>query len=63
MNGIEAVKGIVEHDKEAKVVMLSSVGTKENLKEALKAGASDFIQKPVEIEILKKTLVKFSKGA
>ena len=63
LNGIEAVKGIVKHDKDAKVVMLSSVGTKENLREALKAGASDFIQKPVEIEVLKKTLDKFSEGA
>jgi|LGVF01.1.fsa_nt_gb two-component system chemotaxis response regulator CheY len=61
LNGIEAVKSLVEYDKEAKVIMLSSVGTKENLRDALKFGALDFIQKPIEIEVLKKTLDKFSK--
>lgn len=61
LDGIGAVEGIMEIDKSAKVIMLSSVGTKENLSRALKAGAVDFIQKPVEIEVLKRTLGKFSK--
>jgi len=63
LNGIGAINGIIEIDKNAKVIMLSSVGTKENLSEALKAGAVDFIQKPVEMEILKRTLDKFYKEA
>jgi len=61
LDGIGAVEGIVEFDENAKVIMLSSVGTKENLSKALKVGAVDFIQKPVEMEILERTLVKFSK--
>jgi two-component system chemotaxis response regulator CheY len=61
LDGIGAVNGIIKMDKEAKIIILSSIGTKENLSKALKAGAVDFIQKPIEIEMLKRTLDKFSK--
>ena len=47
-NGIEAVTEIVQFDQSARVVILSTVGTKTNLKKALEAGAYDFIQKPFE---------------
>jgi len=56
-NGIEAVKEIIEFDKEAKVVMASSAGTKEHVKEAIKAGAFEFIQKPWEKEQINKILL------
>ncbi len=46
-DGIQAVKEIVEFDPEAKIVMASSVGTQSLLKDALKAGAKDFLQKPI----------------
>lgn len=55
-NGIEAVKEIIEFDKDAKVVMASSAGTKEHVKEALKAGAFEFVQKPWEVEQINKIL-------
>ena len=41
--------------------MLSSVGTKENLGLAIKAGAMEFIQKPVEVDVLQRIIDKFSK--
>ena len=47
LTGVEALKAILAMDSNAKVVMLSSVGTQENLKEAINAGACNFIQKPV----------------
>ncbi|HEY5562701.1 MAG TPA: response regulator [Clostridiaceae bacterium] len=56
-NGIEAVKEIIEFDKDAKVVMASSAGTKEHVKESLKAGAYDFIQKPWEKEQINKIIL------
>lgn len=59
INGIEAVRGIKNHDPMAKIVMLSSVGTSENLKEAIQAGAVDFMQKPVDMSLLTSTLNKF----
>ncbi|WP_291634809.1 response regulator [Clostridium sp.] len=56
-NGIEAVKEIIEFDKDAKVVMASSAGTKENVKESIKAGAFEFVQKPWEKEQINKILL------
>lgn len=61
-NGIEALHDIRLLNSKAKVIMISSVGTETYLKEALKAGAVDFIQKPVEYEVLEKILLKHSKG-
>lgn len=61
-NGIEALRDIRLINSKAKVIMISSVGTETYLKEALKAGAVDFIQKPVEYENLEKILLKYSKG-
>ncbi len=49
-SGVEALKEILKINPEAKVVMVSSVGTQENLKEAIKAGAYDFLQKPLDHE-------------
>ncbi len=54
--GIEAVKEIVEFDKSAKIVMASSSGTKTHLKNALEAGAYEFIQKPFEESTIKNIL-------
>ena len=47
--GIEALKEIKAFDKDAYVVMASSVGTQSKLKDAIVAGASDFLQKPFEM--------------
>ena len=47
VTGLDALKQIVEDDPDAKVIMASSVGTQGHLKEALKAGAADFLQKPI----------------
>jgi two-component system chemotaxis response regulator CheY len=45
-DGFQALRSIKEIENNAKVIMLSSVGTASNLMEALRQGASDFIQKP-----------------
>ncbi len=52
VNGLECLKRLKEMDKDAKVVMITSTGTKENLREALDLGAIDFIQKPWKEEQL-----------
>ncbi|TWH52068.1 response regulator [Sporomusa sp. KB1] len=46
LDGLEALKQIKQCDKSARVIMLSSTGTAKKLLEALKNGATDFIQKP-----------------
>ncbi|WP_300524644.1 response regulator [Aminiphilus sp.] len=45
-DGIVALEEIREIDPGARVVMASSVGTSQNLKRAIDAGAFDFVQKP-----------------
>jgi len=56
LDGIEALKKIKEIDANANVVMVSSVGTKTNLMDALKVGAKDFIQKPYDKEQITRIL-------
>lgn len=51
-DGIEVVKDIIAYDPNAKIIMVSSVGTQTNLKAALEEGACDFIQKPASLEDL-----------
>lgn len=60
-DGLTALREIIAHDPSAKVIMLSSIGTKDNLQEALKAGAIDFIQKPFDQQGLFNLFQQFSK--
>lgn len=55
-NGIEATREIMEFNEHAFIVMASSVGTQTNLKEALKLGAKEFIQKPLNTEQIQKVI-------
>lgn len=54
--GISALEEIKTYDTNAKIVVLSSIGTQTNLKAALKAGALDFIQKPWDEDQLSKVI-------
>ena len=55
-DGITATKEIMEFDPKAVIIVISSVGTQTHLREVIKAGAKDFIQKPVDAELLKQVL-------
>lgn len=46
-DGNAAIREIIEFDKNAAIIVVSSVGTQSQLKAAIEAGASDFIQKPI----------------
>lgn len=52
MDGIGGVKKIVEFDPNAKIIMLSSMGSEDKVTQALEAGALNFISKPFEDEKL-----------
>ena len=54
--GIEAVTEILAFDSKAKVVMASSVGTQKYLKDAINAGAYEFLQKPIDNNLVQKIL-------
>lgn len=55
-DGITATKEILDNNSAIKVIMCSSVGTQTHLKEAIKAGAKDFIQKPIDAAVLEQIL-------
>ncbi len=57
-SGIDAVKGILEIDSNACVVMCSALGQETLVTEALQAGARDFIVKPFKPDSVVKTLIK-----
>ncbi|MDD3206155.1 MAG: response regulator [Lachnospiraceae bacterium] len=48
MDGIEALKHLVQRTPETKVLMVSASAQKEKIMEALKIGACDFLQKPYD---------------
>jgi YesN/AraC family two-component response regulator len=48
MNGVDAVKQIVESDKNAKIIMVSALNQKQMVFEALRNGAKHYITKPIE---------------
>jgi two-component system, chemotaxis family, chemotaxis protein CheY len=50
MNGMEALKGLLKEFPDAKIVMVSAVGQKAQVFEAINCGAKDFIIKPFEPE-------------
>ena len=55
-DGVEAVKDIIAEHPNATIIMASSVGTQSYLKDAIKAGATDFLQKPFDSEQVKKII-------
>lgn len=49
-DGNAAIREIVEFDKDADIIVVSSVGTQSQLKAAIEAGAKDFVQKPLHAD-------------
>ena len=47
-NGIDAIKQIIEFDPEAKILVVSAMGQKCYVIEAIEAGAKDFVIKPFD---------------
>lgn len=55
-DGVTATKEIKEANSNIDVIIVSSVGTQTHIKEAIKVGARDFIQKPIDEDLLKQIL-------
>ena len=56
VGGIETLQVIKEINPDLPVIMLSSAGTSQKLKETLELGALDFIQKPYTSEQIKQAV-------
>ena len=52
-DGIHAVQEIIAEDPTALIIIVSSVGTQQQLKSAIEAGAKDFSQKPINADQIK----------
>ncbi len=61
-DGVTATAEIMEAVPETKIVIVSSVGTQTHIKEAIKAGARDFIQKPIDADLLEQVLENIING-
>ncbi|MBA2564229.1 MAG: response regulator [Gemmatimonadetes bacterium] len=48
MNGIDAVREILDHDPGARILMCSAMGQRALVLEAIQAGARDFVVKPFQ---------------
>ncbi len=58
--GLDALVEIKAFDNDAKVVMASTIGTQSHLVSAIKAGAYEFLQKPVRDDDVNKVLSKLT---
>lgn len=58
MDGITAIKKIMEIDSQAKIIVCSAMGQKALVIEALNAGARDFVVKPFQAERIVNALQK-----
>ena len=59
LDGVSALKQLMQHDPQARVVMVSAVNQKEKLAECIQAGAIDFIVKPFEKATLRSFFEKY----
>jgi two-component system response regulator PilR (NtrC family) len=57
-NGIDLVRHISHYHPDLPVAMITAHGSMESAIEALKAGAFDFVSKPVDLQILRKMVEK-----
>ncbi|MGM0653038.1 MAG: response regulator [Bacillota bacterium] len=58
MDGITAIKEIISFDPDATVIVVSAMGQKSLVIEALNAGAKDFVVKPFQPDRIAEALAK-----
>ncbi len=58
LNGIEAVRRIMQFDPNAKIIMVTALGQESFVLDAIKAGAREFIIKPFRNEEIIKVVAK-----
>ncbi|WP_372368500.1 response regulator [Candidatus Uabimicrobium sp. HlEnr_7] len=58
LKGVDSARQILKYDPQARIVMVTSIGSKKKLIEALRIGVKNYITKPFETYTLLKTLAK-----
>lgn len=56
LDGKQALQALLQHDADAKVVILSSLGAKGDIEECLRMGAAAYLQKPIDAEAMVRVL-------
>jgi len=59
-DGIAALRAILAEDPRATVVMISALGQKQKVLEAIQCGARDFLVKPFDPDRVRETLGRFA---
>src|SRR5687768_2573566 len=60
MNGVDAIKNILQSDPDAVILVCSSSNQKEMIEEALKAGAKGYLTKPFKPENMEEVIRKYA---
>jgi two-component system chemotaxis response regulator CheY len=60
MDGIEAIKAILDIDPDANIVVCSAMGQQKIVIQAIELGAKDFIVKPFKKDRVKEAIAKLS---
>lgn len=58
MNGVEAARNILQHDSKANIIMVTSIGGRKTILDALRIGVKNYVTKPFEGNVLLATLGK-----
>ena len=58
MDGMEALKAIKDKKPEQQIILLTGYATVEKTVEAMKIGATDFLEKPADLEVLSEKIRK-----
>lgn len=61
-DGNAAIKEIIAYDPDAVIIVVSSVGTQSQLKQAILEGARDFVQKPLNPQHIVNLINHFLEG-
>ncbi|MCG8641928.1 MAG: response regulator, partial [Desulfobacterales bacterium] len=56
MDGMEALKAIKDKRPEQQIILLTGYATVEKTVDAMKVGATDFLEKPADIDLLSKKI-------
>ena len=55
-DGKQALRDILAHDNQARVVILSSLGAQADIEECLRLGARSYLQKPIDPDVMARVL-------
>lgn len=61
MNGIELLKWIKEKDSNLVVMIVTAYGNEYNYNLAMKYGADAFLEKPIDLKVLKENILEYKK--